>query len=215
MINKITALYPFDYANGSLEFAVRVLEAIRAGIDVSELKDTYDRWISEIRIAPGKFRRHPANEKQSSHDEWLGLAILSAVFDNGEVAREIIKNITLSNCYLWKTGIAHDSFKLLGKEYPIDSEYFVYWRFEYAAIMQLAAGNKLGPLEYVFLRGNLEKSTTWNLLRARILFLEDVVKYDTVFTKRASERMGTDYRGRYGSEPVINELWSIQDNKPV
>lgn len=199
IIQAINDYHP-DYANGSLELAVRVLEAWAAGIDIEQFRPKVEAWIESIEVSPGIYRRSPYNPMQSSHDEWLGLAVLSRLYDL-PVAKHILDKGLFFG--LWFTGKAHD--RVL-KYIPVDSEWLVGWRPEYRAIMKLAAGRELSKEENWALELNLLTSTTWNLLRVRLLFLSFLGRQGL---EPYIVRLGDSYRGRYGNDALLLKLWEL------
>lgn len=204
MIEQWINDYNPDYANGSLEISVRILEAWAAGIDIEQFRPKVEAWIESIEVRPGIYRRSPHNPMQSSHDEWLGLAVLSRLYDL-PVAKNILDRGLIFG--LWFTGKAHD--KILGF-IPLDSEWIVGWRPEYLAIMKLAAFRELSKEEEYALNLNLLVSTTFNLLRVRLLFLTFIGKTGLEEYKK---RLGDRYKGRYGDDKLMLELWKLNQGR--
>ena len=192
--------YPRDYANGSLELASMILEAWAAGLDIEELRPAVESWVDSIKTKPGIYRRSPNNHEQSSHDEILGLAVLSHLYQLN-VAEEILdEGRTLG---LWITGTAHSS---LFPGIPFDGEWFSTWRPEYLAILKLSAGRHLTGFERWALEANLKLSTTWNLKRIRLLFLS-YLGYKNLTPHYA--KLDDKYRGRYGENKIYLDLWEL------
>jgi len=182
---------PRDYANGSLELAVRILEAERAFLPIEELRPTVQAWIESIYLAPACYKRSPTNNEQSSHDELLGILILDALYKLG-IAKQF-----LDHKGLWIFGVPHSRF---------DSEWLALRRPEYRAMIKLVDGMELNLWDRMWLHGNLRFSTTWNLLRARLQLLSylGIGPLNGYY-----ERLGDKFKGRYGDEPVINALWKL------
>jgi len=205
MVEQLRALLKGDtdldlYANGSLERAVRLLEAWRAGIDLEQFRPEVEEWIASIKVAPGIYKRSPHNPMQSSHDEFLGLLIIDALYKLG-IAKELI-----GHQGLWKTGQPHDSMKIWKWVIPVDSEWLTTYRPEYIGLARFVL-NQESAIDRFFVHANLMLSNTWNLLRARLLLLEYLGVAGLETYKR---RLGDRYKERYGNEPVINYFWSIQ-----
>lgn len=215
----------WGHQNSQLELAVYVLEAKNADLDYLRLKPLYDKQVQYTRTTPGIFLRTPKGEYSSdmsnSHDNWIGLAILSYLFDDGKVAREILDEGVKFG--LWLTG-PNEKGKL------IDSEWFTPLRPEYRAIMKLAAGRKLTILEKTGLEVNLLTSRAWNMKRTRILFLRALgykdnkpslltrivcklakkpIDVNAGFIEQSEVLMGDDFKGRYGDEPILNYIWNL------
>ena len=200
-ILKEIAAYPRDYANGSLELASMVLEAWAAGLPIEELRPTVVNWIASIRGKPGIYRRSPDNLEQSSHDEWLGLAALDHIYKLGIAAEILDQGRTLG---LWITGKPHSS--ILWGKLGVDGEWLTGWRPEYLAIMKMADGRQINGFEKWALELNLSLSTTWNLLRVRLLLLTHMgYKNLTPYY----DKLGTKYKGRYGNHRVYLKLWEM------
>ena len=196
---------PRDYANGSLELASMVLEAWAAGLDIEELRPAVESWVDSIKTKPGIYRRSPNNHEQSSHDETLGIAVLSKLYSLDAAADTLDQGLTFG---LWFSGKAHSSW-LWGK-LPFDGEWFVFWRPEYRAYMKLGAGRQLSGLEKWCLETNLTMSTTWNLKRIRLLFLS-YLGYKNLTPYIAG--LGDKYKGRYGNNSIYLNLWSLNKGK--
>lgn len=190
----------FGRQNPFLELASLVLEARKVGLAYDKLKPTWKKMRDDRRYKRGVFLRFPNDRSIStSHDEALGIAVLSYLFDNGETAREILDEGLIFG--LWFTG-KNEKGKLL------DSEWFTFWRPEQRATMKLAADRKINWLENFALRLSLIKSTSWNMKRVRILFLEGL-GYNPKFLERQTIALGDKYRGRYGNNPLYWNIWNL------
>lgn len=189
----------FGLQNPFLELASLSLEAKHAGLAYDRLKPTWERMRDERRARRGVFLRKPNDTSIStSHDEWIGLAVCSYLFDGGETAREILdEGLTFG---LWMTGRNE-------KGYWFDSEWVTPLRPEYRAIMKLAAGRRITFIEDLFMRGNIWLSRAWNMKRVRLLFL-DAIGYDLEFVLESLTQLGELYRGRYGSNPLYWNIWA-------
>lgn len=125
---------------------------------------------------------------------------MSYLFDDGATAKEILDQGLVFG--LWLTGPNE-------KGNWIDSEWFVYWRPDYAPVMKLAAGREISSLENFALQWNIKLSTTWNLTRVRLLFLDEL-KWDKLFIKEQMENLGDKYLGRYGNDPLYWGIWNYE-----
>lgn len=187
------------YNNQILEVAVRLLEAWKAGIDIEPLRPDIIALDAELRNG-SITKRSKHNPMQDSHDNWFGWIAIDAIYKLG-ITKELI-----GHKGLWKTGIPHDSIKIWKWIVPIDSEWFTNYRPEYVGMAKFVLGTE-SALDRMFVHLNLMLSTTGNLLRARLLLLEYLgIGGLDMYTKR----LGDDYKGRYGDEPVINALWKMQ-----
>jgi len=184
------------WANGSLVRAVRLLEAWKAGIDIEQFRTEVEVFIAGIKVAPGIYKRSKHNPMQSSHDEFMALLILDALYKLGITAE------LLEHKGLWITGKAHDTF--LGFE--VDSEWLTTLRPAYRAYAKFVIG-KESWCDRILVHLNLRYSTTWNLLRARLLLLEFL---NVGGLEKYHRRLGDKYKGRYGDEPIINYFWKVQ-----
>jgi len=189
------------YANGSLERAVRLLEAWKAGIDVEQFRPEVERYIASIKVAPAIYKRSLLNPMQSSHDEFLGLLIIDALYKLG-ITQELI-----GHRGLWKTGQPHDSIKIWKWTIHVDSEWLTTYRPEYIGLARFVLGQE-SAIDRFMVYSNLLLSTTWNLLRARILLLEYL---NVGGLDKFKQRLGDKYKGRYGDEPIMVGLWGMQD----
>ena len=201
-IIEAAKLPEFGLQNPFLELASLTLESRKAGLDYMALKETFERIKEERRIGVGLFRRatkgHGWHEMSLSHDELIGISILSNLLDDGETIQEIIDQGLFFGLYL-----NGNSAKF------VDSEWFTYWRPEYRAIMKLGAGRKISWIEDQALQMNLIYATAWNVKRIRLLFLEGL-GYNAVILKKVSDKLGDKYRERYGKNQLYWNLWEIQ-----
>jgi len=192
----------FGLQNPFLELASLTLELREHGFAHDRLADTWKHIRDARRIGVGRFRRSPKghahHEMTLSHDELLGIAVLSNIFDNGETIKEIIDQGLTFGLYLNGKN---------EKGHWIDSEWFTYWRPEYRGFMKLAAGRKLNWLEECAIHLNIWLATSWNLKRVRLLFLKGLGFYPE-FLARAEKDLGDKYRGRYGKNPLYWNIWS-------
>jgi hypothetical protein len=194
----------WGHQNSQLELASLALEAKKAGLAYDRLGHTWTKQRDATRSDRGVFLRSPKGQYSSdmanSHDNWVGIAVLSYLFDGGETAREILdEGLTFG---LWLTGKNE-------KGHWLDSEWFTALRPEYRAIMKLAAGRKITFIEDLFLKGNLLFSKSWNMKRVRVLFLESI-GYDLPFLDKVSREMGDRFKARYGENPLYLNLWRLQ-----
>jgi hypothetical protein len=211
----------FGLQNPFLELAARVVEIKQLGLDYSRLLPTWEKMRDERRASLGIFLRKPNDFSIStSHDELLGICVLSHIFDGGRTAKEIEEHgLTFG---LWITGRNEHGKK-------IDSEWFSYWRPEYRAFVKLAQGKPLSYLERTALDVNLLVSRAWNVKRVRLLFLKNVlpdekpnlltrlvcfltkhkIDANTGVQRQAEIAMGDKYKGRYGDDALLNYLWSL------
>jgi len=201
----ITAFEDPDYGkqNPFLVLSSAALELKKAGLAYDRLAPTWERMRDERRLRRGIFKRKPIHlikygeqDITTSHDEWLGLAALSMLFDNGETAREILDEGLIFG--LWLTGKNE-------KGYWLDSEWFTPWRPEYRAFMKLAAGRKISWLENFAMRLNVQ-TNIFNMNRIKILFL-DGLGYDRAFLTVAEIKLGTKFKGWYGRSILFKRLW--------
>lgn len=224
LINELNEWGGWGHQNSQLELAVRVLELRESGFDISPLKPIWEKQRDSTRLSPGIFLRSPkgkySSDMANSHDNFLGICILSYIFDNGATAKEIEdKGLVFG---LWLTG-RNEKGKL------IDSEWFTYWRPEYRAFIKLAQGKKLTYIERTALDLNLLISQAWNVKRVRLLFLKEILPdnkpnlltklicklsgkhiYNNVGVQHQSESFMMDsYKGRYGEDPLLLHLWSL------
>ena len=183
------------YNNYILEVAVRLLEAWKAGLDIEELRP--DIVALDAKLRNGSItKRSEFNPMQDSHDNWLGWLIIDALYKLG-IAQELI-----GHKGLWKTGKPHGV--LWGV--PVDSEWLTSYRPEYVGMARFVLGTE-SAIDRFFVHANLLLATTWNLLRARLLLLEYLGVGDLDMYYR---RLGDRYKTRYGDEPIITGLWSMQ-----
>jgi hypothetical protein len=188
---------PRDYANGSLELASMLLEAWAAGLPIEQARPYVVQWIASIEVTSWAYRRSPSNPKQSSHDEWLGLCALDAMFKLG------ISQKLLDGPYLWITGCPHDVVCGI----PVDSEWLTPIRPEYRGIAKFVIGRE-SWVDRLAVHLNLRYSNTFNLLRIRLLLLSYLgIGGLESYQKRLSDR----YKGRYGDNPVYNKLWELNN----
>jgi hypothetical protein len=204
IINSTNSWGGWEHQNSQLELASLSLEAKRAGLSIEPLRDIWFKQRDATRKSRGIFLRSPEGTHHSaianSHDNWVGIAVLSFLFDDGKTAKEILdEGLTFG---LWITGKNE-------RGHWIDSEWFTPWRPEYRAIMKLAAGRKITAIEDLFLRANIYLSKAWNMKRVRLLFL-DAIGYDRKFIELELARLGDKYRGRYGDDPLYWNLWKLQ-----
>ena len=195
----ITAFEDPDYGkqNPFLVLSSAVLECRKAGLAWDRFKPTWERMRDERRLSRGVFLRKPNDTSIStSHDEWVGMAVLSSLFDNGETAKEILDEGLIFG--LWLTGRNEKGFW-------IDSEWFTPWRPEYRAFMKLAAGRKISWLENFAMRLNVQ-TNIFNMNRIKILYL-DGLGYDKEFIRVAEIKLGTKFKGWYGRSILFKRLW--------
>jgi hypothetical protein len=196
----------WGHQNSQLELASLALEAKKAGLAYDRLGHTWEKQRDSTRLKRGIFRRSPkgyhSHDMSNSHDNAVGIAVNSWLFDHGETAKEILdEGLTFG---LWLTGPNEKGRWLCG-------EWFTFWWPQHRAIMKLAAGRKITALEDLFLRANLLFATSWNMKRVRILFLESI-GYDLPFLDKVSREMGDRFKGRYGENPLYLNLWRLQDD---
>lgn len=189
------------YANYPLEVAVRLLEAWKAGVDIKPLKRdvlALDKKLRNRSIT----RRSPSNIMQDSHDNAFAHMVLDALYGTGFCGE------FLAHRGLWKTGNPHGS--ILG--FKVDSEWLTNWRPEYLGFARMVLGQD-NLIDRIAVHLNLRFSKTWNLLRARLLLLEYL---GVQGLEKYNKRLGDKFKGRYGNEPIINELWGMQNgtNRP-
>jgi|GEM_PF-4020175 len=204
----ITAFEDPDYGkqNPFLVLSSAALELKKAGLAYDRLAPTWERMRDERRLRRGIFKRKPIHlikygeqDITTSHDEWLGLAALSMLFDNGETAREILdEGLTFG---LWLTGKNE-------KGYWLDSEWFTPWRPEYRSYMKIAKNRRITKLENWFMKLN-HKSNLFNVKRVQFLMLESV-GYNQAYIAKCLENLGTKYRVWYGKNPLFLRLWGKQ-----
>jgi hypothetical protein len=179
-----------------------VLEARKAGLAWDKLEPTYQKLRKSREVGPGLYRRTPkgmwSHEMSFSHDEILGLVMLSHLFDGGHTAREM---------WLARNWLGLYVSGKNEKGHWLDSEFFTPWRPEYRAIWKLCMGMKLTLLEDAAMRLNIITSKAWNMKRIRLLFLEGI-GYDSTFLMQQTEILGDKWRGRYGNDPLFWSLWT-------
>lgn len=142
--------------NGQLFLAHACLELLHKGVDVEQVRFAYEKIIESTRTGPGLFARSPSDPSQNSHDNLIGLAALSFIFDQGTVAREILDQ-GIKNMNWWQTGP------------KIDGECLV--RPKEMAILYICAGRSVRLFDAISLCLNLIFSKTWNMKRVRLLLL--------------------------------------------
>jgi len=199
IINSLNDWGGWDHQNSQLELASLCLEAKFAGLDISPIKPYYELLINSTRTKPGHFRRSPNDPIANSHDNLIGLAVLSYLFDNGEIAREILANTEYG---LWITGKNEHG-------HLIDSEWFSLLRPEYRSLVKIAAGRKINVLEKLMLVLSLDFNKVFNTKRVKLLFLHAAgVKFSAL--PRIVKELGDKYKGRYLSDYNSPTLWIYQ-----
>jgi hypothetical protein len=200
----------WGHQNSQLELASLALEARRAGLSYDRLKPTWEKQRDATRNGRGIFLRSPkgsySSEIANSHDNLIGIAVLSYLLDNGETIKEVIDEGLFFG--LWITGKNE-------KGWWLDSEWFTYIRPDYRAFVKLAAGRKITWFEEAAMRLNIMLATSWNMKRVRLLFL-DAIGYDKEFLIAETNKLGDKFKGRYiahGPNPLYENLWALQGNK--
>lgn len=192
----------WGHQNSQLELASMALECQEAKvIDWYKLEKLWYMQRDATRISKGLFSRTPKGFKHSemanSHDNWIGIAVLSYLFDRGETAKEILDHGLWLKVF-WLTG-----FNPKNKYLP-DSEWLI--RPENMAIMKLAAGRNINKIEKFFLIASLLWSRSWNVKRVRLLFLKRILwKRDLV--EICLKELGTKHEKRYFAKG--NPSWSV------
>lgn len=220
-----------NHMNPHLEFSAKVLMAWDH-IDTIERQKLRQFWVNQYRdrteIKRGLFKRFPpdiAGEYRSkystSHDELItGICFMSYLFEGGESARRILDEGRTFGFYL----SGHSPNKpIKGKWYApiinfldkfLDSEWLVLFNPSHKGFAKLAAGRQMSMIEREAIKINLATSKTWNLLDIKLLFLEQLnLPEFNQHVMAARKRMGTKYRGRYGSDPLYLRLWELRDER--
>lgn len=196
----------WSHQNSKLELAVYALEMQKAGLDITPLSTLWELQEKHCKKSEGVYLRAPLGEPHSdmttSHDEWLGIAALSFLFDHGKTASAILDKGL--NCLgLWYTNPQPQ-----GKW--LDSEWFTSWRPEYRAIMKLAARRKINLLEHLALILNLRYSKVYNMKRVRLLLLE-LMGYNV---DSYHKLVGDKHKEYHSSNKILQqEVWNQDDNK--
>jgi hypothetical protein len=199
----------FGQDNPFLSFSTYVLEAKKAGLDLSPLYDDWERIKNERRYKPGVFKRWPPDSlgnwttKSISHDEIVGgIGPMSYLFDLGLTMHEIIDEGLFMGLYF--------SGRWTKKWWLPDTEWFIWWRPEFRALMKLAAGRKITTLERWALKLNLIVSKDVNMSRVKLLFLENV-GFDADFVEDRMAKLDFQKLKRYHkNNELMHNLWRAQ-----
>jgi hypothetical protein len=101
----------------------------------------------------------------------------------------------------------------------LDGEYFMFWRPEYRAYLQIATTGKCSLWCYMGLLANLWFSRAFNMQRVKLLFLNLVIERQGGFyllrllMPKLIKRLGTHYKGRYGDNPYYKALWEANGGR--
>jgi hypothetical protein len=198
--------------NPWLNFSAYVLEARKAGIDVSSLAQF---WIEELvtprRARPGIFKRWPKRDgkwttRSTSNDELYGGIIpMSYLFNQSREVWEIYKHgLTLG---LWLTG------RWTKKWWHPDTEWFVYWRPDFRGYFKLALGKPLSWLETWGMKLNIMVSDDTNMIRVKLLYLE-MIGFEPRWVAKQMRRIDWGHlKGYHHERPMMHELWRLQDER--
>jgi hypothetical protein len=194
----------FGADNPFLNFSVYILEARKAGIEVSEMKEEWEKFAHDRRYKRGVFKRWPAqngiwNPKSISHDEVIGgIVPMSYLFDGGQTVQEIIDHGLTFGLYF--------SGKWTKKWWHPDTEWFIYWRPEFRAFMKLAIGKELSWLEKWAMKLNIMVSGDHNMRRQKLLFLE-LVRFDIRWVRSQMRDSSSHLKQYHARNDLLNEIW--------
>jgi hypothetical protein len=199
--------------NPFLNFSAYVLEARRAGIDVSPLKPVWEKLRDKRRSRPGIFKRWPKGKGQSEAGKWTkqstsndelfgGIVPMSFLFDESTTVREIKDHgLTFG---LWLTG------KWTKKWWHPDTEWFAWSRPDMRGYWKLALGLPLSFIETWGMKLNIMVSNDTNMIRVKLLYL-DMVGYEPAWVQKQLRRVDWGHlRGYHGSNELMKELWQLQ-----